>query len=372
MPSPKANILIVEDDAALLEGLRDILEWSGFQTTTASNGLEGLAALEAGPLPDLVISDIMMPRMDGYDFYNAVRARPAWVNVPFIFLTAKGDKNDVHRGKLMGADDYLVKPFDEKDLLVAIQAKLKRRAQLEAAFHSELADLKHAILSSLSHEFRTPLTYIASYSELLSEAGPNLNSREFKDFLDGIRLGSNRLQKLVDDFLLLIELHAGETRQAYERRRLPITDLPILLQKVAAEHTARAAERSVVITTDIPDPLPPVLGDREYLSNAVARLVENGVKFSKKEGGHVTLSAQAVGPRLHIRVADTGIGIRPEDQRQLFNLFHQIGRATQEQQGSGSGLAIALGLVTLHGGTLSVESEFGVGSVFTIELPVTG
>lgn len=371
MSGSKAKILIVEDDAALLEGLRDILEWSGFQITTARNGVEGLAALEAGPLPELVISDIMMPHMDGYEFYNAVRARAEWVNVPFIFLTAKGDKNDVHRGKLMGADDYLVKPFDEKDLLVAIQAKLKRRAQLEAAFHSEIADLKHAILTSLSHEFRTPLTYIASYSELLSESGPNLNSKEFKDFLDGIRLGSSRLQKLVDDFLLLIELHAGETRQTYERRRLPITDLSIILHKVAAEHAARAAERSVTIVTEIPTDLPPIVADREYLSNAVARVVENAVKFSKKEGGLVTLSARFNNQNLQIQVADTGIGIRPDDQRQLFNLFHQIGRATQEQQGSGSGLAIALGLVALHGGTLSVESQLGVGSTFTIELPVS-
>ncbi len=366
---PRTKILIVEDDTALLEGLRDILELSGYHITTARNGEEGLKALEAGPLPELVISDIMMPRMDGYEFYNAVRARSEWVNVPFVFLTAKGEKNDVNRGKLMGADEYLVKPFDEEDLLVAIRAKLKRRAQLDAARHTEIADLKQAILTSLSHEFRTPLTYIASYSELISESGPDLNSKEFKDFMDGIRLGSSRLQKLVDDFILLIELQAGETRQIYERRRLPVTDLPVLLQKVAADHAARAAERAVTLVTEAPADLPTVLADRELLGNALARLVDNAVKFSKPGGGRVMVTAQANRTGLQIRVTDTGLGLRPDDQLQLFNLFHQIDRAKHEQQGSGSGLAIARGLITLHGGTLSVESEFGVGSMFMIELP---
>src|SRR5689334_521023 len=125
------KILVVEDDIALLEGLRDILVLAGYEVTTAANGLEGLAALERG-LPDLILSDIMMPKLDGYQFYAQVRARPEWIGLPFIFLTAKGEKADIRRGKQLGADDYLTKPFEEADLLIAIRSKLDRRAQLDA------------------------------------------------------------------------------------------------------------------------------------------------------------------------------------------------------------------------------------------------
>src|SRR6185503_10573124 len=160
------TILVVEDDAALLQGLRDILELSGYQVLTGRTGVEGLAVLEK-QLPDLIVSDINMPQMDGYQFYSQVRAKPDWVSLPFIFLSAKSEKDDVRRGKLLGADDYIIKPFEEVDLLVAIQGKLNRRAEIQAAMNRQMDDLKRTILTSLNHEFRTPLTYITTYADMM-------------------------------------------------------------------------------------------------------------------------------------------------------------------------------------------------------------
>ena len=367
-----ARILIVEDDDALLEGLRDVLELSGFRVTTARNGVEGLAVLNSDPLPDLIISDIMMPHMDGYQFYSQVRARPEWVNVPFIFLTARGEKTDIRRGKLLGADDYLTKPFDEEDLIVAIRAKLSRRAQLEAAHRYEIADLKRTILTTLNHEFRTPLTYITTYTDILQNSGPDLSSEDFKDFMRGIQVGSERLRRLVEDFIFLVELQTGEAQRTYEGRREALADLPRLLNKVLANSQARAAARGVELIALLPESLPMVVADREFLSNAVGRLIDNGIKFSKKDRGKVYLSAQADDRRVSIQVKDEGVGIRVEELERLFDIFHQIDRAKMEQQGSGSGLAIARSVAEMHGGSLAVESEYGVGSMFTIELPVVG
>jgi DNA-binding response OmpR family regulator len=155
------TILVVEDDPAMIEALRDILDLAGYGVVTARNGVEALAVL-GQRLPDLIISDIQMPRMDGYQFYGQVRAHPDWVRVPFIFLTAKGQKADVRRGKMLGADDYLTKPFDEADLLVAVQAKLNRRAELDAAPGRQMCVLKRTIVTTLNHEFRTPRTDIST------------------------------------------------------------------------------------------------------------------------------------------------------------------------------------------------------------------
>ena len=146
----KTTILVVEDDLHLMEGIRDILQINGYDVLTATNGVAGLDVLKAQPAPrDLIVSDIMMPRMDGYEFFNAVRSVESWVAIPFIFLTAKGEREDIKRGKRMGAEDYVVKPFDADDLLVAVSAKLNRKKQLDEVWQSEMSGIKHNILCVL-------------------------------------------------------------------------------------------------------------------------------------------------------------------------------------------------------------------------------
>ncbi|MCJ7567156.1 MAG: response regulator, partial [Anaerolineales bacterium] len=166
----KPIILVVEDDMALLEGIRELLELSEYKVLTATNGQEALEVLEKKH-PDLIVSDIMMPEMDGYQFHEKVREQPELSAIPFIFLTARGEKADIRRGKELGADDYITKPFDDEDLLVAVRAKLSRWDNLRQQRDEEVADLKSKILLTLSHEFRTPLTYIINYSDLLALDG---------------------------------------------------------------------------------------------------------------------------------------------------------------------------------------------------------
>lgn len=364
------TILVVEDDAALLDGLRDILELSGYRVVTARNGALGLVALEQHR-PDLIVSDINMPRMDGYQFYGHVRAHPEWVSLPFIFLTAKGEKADVRRGKMLGVDDYITKPFEEADLLVAVQAKLNRRAQLDAARDRQIADLKHTILTTLNHEFRTPLTYITTYADMLGDG--NVSAEDFKNFMRGIQVGSDRLRRLVEDFIFLVELHTGEAGQTYDRRRQLLTDVGGLLRTELERHRPRARERGVRLEASLASSLPALQADPEYLANAVGRLLDNAIKFSKKSGGAVVLRAQpgtATLEALVIEVVDEGIGMPAAELAKIFDVFHQIDRAKMEQQGSGSGLAITHGIVQLHGGTLSAVSELNGGSTFRIELPL--
>jgi signal transduction histidine kinase len=364
------HILVVEDDAALLEGVRDILEFSGYRVSTATHGQEALAALEHS-LPQLIISDIMMPKMDGYQLYAAVRARPEWLDVPFIFLTARGDKQDVRRGKELGADDYVIKPFDEEDLLVAIRNKLGRRAQLDEARQTQMNALKRSILTTLNHEFRTPLTHITAYIELLRDSNPGIQSEEFQSFLDAVRAGSERLQRLVEDFIQLVEFQTGESQRVFERRREPLFEIPMILHTVRLHHQERAAQRRVQLHVQVPaEPLPPVLADREFLTNAVSRLVDNAIKFSGRDGGAVTISACVDAEHVPIAVTDEGIGIPAAETERIFDLFYQIDRTKQEQQGTGSGLAIVREIVKMHGGQLAVTSQAGAGSTFTIRLPV--
>jgi signal transduction histidine kinase len=360
------TILVVEDDPAMLDALRDILDLAGYAVLSARNGVEALAVLEKN-LPDLIVSDIQMPRMDGYQLYGQVRAHPDWVRVPFIFLTAKGQKADVRRGKMLGADDYITKPFDEADLLVAVQAKLNRRAELDAAQTRQMSDLKRTILTTLNHEFRTPLTYISTYADMLRDV--DFNADEFKDFMRGIQLGSERLRRLVEDFIFLVELQTGEAQATFERRAAVVADVPLVVSVAVERARPRAEARQVYLEEDTQRPLPTLRADREYLLDALLRLLDNAIKFSKKGGGRVVVRAEAGGRGVRLHVADDGIGMPAEELERIFDVFHQIDRAKMEQQGSGSGLAIASGIARLHGGELRAVSAVGQGSTFTLELP---
>ena len=364
----KPLILVVEDDLALLEGVRELLELSEYKVLTAANGREALDVLEKKQ-PDLIVSDIMMPEMDGYQFHEKVSAQPELSAIPFIFLTARGEKTDIRRGKELGADDYITKPFDDEDLLVAVRAKLKRWENLRQQRDEEVADLKSKILLTLSHEFRTPLTYIINYSDLLELDGQEIATEDFSDFMQGIRRGALRLNSLVDDFLVLVEIETSEAEEAYRYRRRRIEETGLWLRVIVKPFQPTAEERGLTLVTDIPEDLPPLVADEAYLSDAIGRLLDNAIKFSTNESEWVRFSAEAEGDRLILRVQDQGQGIREQDLGGLFDVFYQIDRAKREQQGSGSGLAICKGIIGVHGGEVGVESEFGKGSTFWVSLP---
>jgi CheY-like chemotaxis protein len=144
-----ATILIVEDNPILREGLQEMLELEDFATLAASNGREAIECMEKNH-PDLILSDIAMPEMDGYAFFRAVRSRPEWIAIPFIFLTARGEKDDVRAGKDLGAEDYLIKPLSHEELLTTVRSRLDRAqqlhvAQLQRAYETSLTVLANAI-----------------------------------------------------------------------------------------------------------------------------------------------------------------------------------------------------------------------------------
>lgn len=365
----KAKILVVEDNLALLEGIRELLEYSGYEVLTAENGREALEVLQENR-PDLIVSDIMMPELDGYQFHAQVRENPDLLTTPFIFLTARGEKTDIRKGKEIGVDDYITKPFEDEDLLVAVRAKLNRWERLKEHREEQIADLKHKILLTLSHEFRTPLTYIINYAEMLDSEKDNVSEEEFHDFMIGIRRGASRLNKLVEDFLILVELETGEAEQAYRFRRRLIEDFSLWLRVVVRGYEKKASEKGLTLELDIADDLPAMHVDEAYLGDAIGRLMENAIKFSKESSKAVHVRASQEGDRVEIAIQDEGIGIPPEAQAELFDLFHQIDRAKREQQGTGSGLAICSGVVRLHGGEVRVESQPDAGSTFTISLPI--
>jgi two-component system, sensor histidine kinase and response regulator len=366
----KATVLVVEDDLALMHAIRDILELQGYHVLTASNGADALELLRNRRIaPDVIISDIMMPRMDGYAFFRAVRQESRWTGIPFVFMTAKGEKTDVRVGKLLGADDYLIKPVDPEDLVIAVAAKLRRRIELEELQLTQVSDVKRKILTILNHEFRTPMTYIVAYGDMLNRDADTLSVDEMKMFLSGINAGADRLRRLVENFILLVELETGDAAETFRLRQHPTTDYRSLLTfAVNYMHTAAAA-KNIRVSFDVPEGLPAVSADTDYLRAAVVRLLENAIKFSK-DNSTVELSTYTEGGHVCIRVTDHGRGIPEDELSRIFEPFYQVDRHIHEDQGAGSGLTIIRHIATLHSGYVDVQSKIGEGSAFTLHLPI--
>ncbi len=365
----KKKILVVEDHNLLLLAIRDILEVEGYEVLTASDGVEGLEIMER-VRPDLIVADISMPRMNGYEFYKAARSRPEWVSIPFIFLTAKAEREDRLRGKALGVEDYLTKPFDPKELLITVESRIGRAEAIREATEAEFEELKQQIINLLSHELRTPLTSVYGYTELALEEASQLPMGEFHEFLMGIKQGADRLTRLVEDLLLVIRLDTGQIVQEFRVLGEVTGELAASIGKVALAFQKQAEKKGITIETDVPDELPPVRVYLPFFEDALGRLVDNAIKFSRSQGKVVRIRARADDKQIEVAVSDEGVGIAAADIPSLFQRFRQINRAKMEQQGIGIGLVIAQGLIQAMGGEIDVESEAGVGSTFTIRLPV--
>lgn len=365
----KATVLVVEDDVHLLKGIQDILELDGYSVWTADNGVQGLAVLNEQPAPpDLIVSDIMMPRMDGIQFLKEVRREMRWFSIPFIFLTAKGEKSDVHRGMRLGVDDYVIKPYDPADLLVKIESRLERHRSLTALHTTGMASLKREILTILNHEFRTPLTFVVAYADMLNNPGDQkLTEAEVMSYIQGISTGADRLRNLIENFILLVELETGEAQQTFDWRKGPIGNLPALI-KAARERVKELDAHGHPVTVEIVEPLPFFIGDIEYVTSAMAHLLSNASKFSDR-GSPITIGAFAKGDEVVVWVRDQGRGIPADEFENIWKSFYQIDRATNEDQGAGAGLAIVKGVAELHGGRAEVESEVDKGSTFRLFFP---
>ncbi len=357
-------ILLVDDEQVNLELFSTILEEEGYRIITAQSARGALDQLQK-ERPDLIISDIYMPDMGGFEFYEEVQKNQDLRSVPFIFLSALSDRQHVHEGKELGADDYLTKPVDIDELVTTVKGKLKRAASLRSAMQSEFETLKEQILATLSHELNTPLTYIIGFSEIISSSESQIPMEELKEFAGLIRQGGGRLKNLVDDFLETVQIDSGKTEDYYlkSRKEFNLSDAALALAK---EYSALAAEKNIKFQSDLPDQLL-VVGSETLIKDAIGRLLSNALKFTSE--GRITLCAVREGDIVRLEVTDTGVGIPAPELAHVCEKFYQVNKDKQQQQGSGLGLYIADNLARVNHCELNISSTEGVGTKVTLNIP---
>lgn len=363
--APATRILLVDDDNSIRETVTDILTYYGYDVHAEEHASDAVRWLR-GNTPDLIVSDIMMFGMDGYEFFEAVRSNASLNAIPFVFLSAKGQKTDLRKGYGLGADAYITKPFEPEDLLIAVQGRLKRVQEIKTASQEDMDRMKRNLVNIFGHELRTPLTYIYGYVNLLQDSITEYDQVEIDGMLGEIRRGTDRLVKLTEDLMLMVQIDSGIVAMEITHRKLH-TNLNMLIVEVVRDQSVKAQARNVTIEANVPADLE-LLCVPYYLQDSLARVIENAIKFSAR-GSTIWISAIRDDNKAVITVQDTGIGMEPDQVRLIFEQFRQLNRDVMEQQGVGLGLTIANHIVQLHGGTLDVESEPNLGTSVRISLP---
>jgi len=360
-----AFILVVEDNPDLNFALCEILSSYHYQVRAAYNGSEALSLLREIK-PDVILCDIMMPTMDGYTLLQHTRADVNLRMLPFIFLTARSSTADQRHAKEIGIEDYLTKPIDSNDLVIAIENALQRRKIMREEVERKLDDLRNRIIGMLQHEFRTPLTFVLGYAELLANTdAASINLAELKMSAAAILDGGRRLQRLIEGFLLLAELQ----NRTLARGELDQLDAVTLWRDIAQELEGEATAAGLHIVL-APVEIPAViLGDAHMIEEALRRLLDNAVRYRRPESRLIQVSVTTLATYVGLRIADDGTGIPAAELAEFARPFAQPNRAQRTTTGAGLSLALIKHVADLHGGQLQIESVYGQGSTFTLWLP---
>ena len=360
----RATILVVDDEPHNRKLLETLLRPEGYLTITAADGEEALAAV-AKHHPDLILLDIMMPGMDGYQVADVLKADLRTASIPIIMVTAQVDREARLAGLHAGAEEFLTKPVDRAELWLRVRNLLRlRRTQAaleEARDEADRANLaKSEFLSRMSHELRTPLHAVLGFGQILSMDELRADQRENIEFI--LKAGQHLLD-LINDVLDIAHIETGGIRLSLE---------PVHLTDVlgAALDLVRplAGEDNLTLPLVGLDADVYVVADRQRLLQVLLNLLSNAVKYNRA-GGEITAMCERSGGTVTIAITDTGIGMTRDSLARLFTPFDRLGAEETEVEGTGVGMALSRVLSQHMGGSLTVHSTVGVGSTFMLELP---
>lgn len=363
----KPAVLVVDDNPLIVQVVSSLLASEDYAVYSSENGSQALEILDKTNV-DLIICDVMMPRMDGYQFHDVVRKNCELSHIPFIFLTALGDSDEIQRGREAGADDYLIKPFDPRELLSVVKGKIVRCHSLKKMAEEKFESYRRKVIHTLSHEFRTPLVAINTGAEIILDQQDHLDKKRLANLLEAIRRGGVRLERLVSDFMILQQIEAGITARMFETKRKRCMLHSIAVTAIESDREMLNSE-NFKITVSILNESLEVEVYEPHILDVLRRLIENGVKFSPTLRD-IEIAVYKQEKEGVIEVRDRGIGIDVKRLEEAIDVFGQLDREKLEQQGGGLGLAIAARYLEINKGRLEFSLRDGGGSKVSIILPL--
>lgn len=362
-----AKILVIEDEPAVRQMVLRALREDGHDVAGAENGLEGVEKARSS-LPDLVVCDVRMDKLDGYGTLAALRNDPATKTIPFILMTGQADRAGMRQGMELGADDYLPKPFTINELRATVRARLQKVVLLKQQADERLDNLRANISWALPHELRTPLNGIMGFAEMIVADFESLRQDEVVAMSQAIYDSAKRLHRMIENTLLYaqIELAEGDDAKVRSLRQGGSSDLADIASVTArqrAQSSGRSADLRLTLTPT------KVAMAEEHLARIVDELMDNALKFSDP-GTPVEVAVRREADGAALVISDLGRGMKAEHIANV-GAYMQFERRFYEQQGSGLGLAIVKRLVEVHGGRVNLRSELDVGTEVTVLIPLS-
>lgn len=360
----KGNILIVDDKPANLRLLSDMLTEEGHKVRSVVNGQMALTAAHAAP-PDLILLDISMPGMDGYQLCATLKDDEDLADIPVIFISALDETQGKVKAFGVGGVDYITKPFHIEEVLARVEThlalrNLQRELEYEIAARDKLIAELDAFAHTVAHDLKNPLAVLVSYASMLELRYDQLPNGDIRRYLDSLSRGARKMANIVDELLLLSGV----------RKREEITLEPLAMADVVEEAQQRLGdmvdeyEGEIIVTTDA---WPTALGHGPWIEEIWVNYLSNALKYGG-EPPRVELGASNHdGEQVTFWVRDNGSGLDLAARERLFTPFERLGQARTE--GHGLGLSIVQRIAEKIGGTVGVESTVGEGSTFYFTLP---
>ena len=355
------TILIVEDEKDLRFNLQEMLESAGYNVLSAINGNEALE-LTSHIEPDLILSDIRMPDMDGIELLKNLQENSSTANIPFIFLTAKVEMQDLRDGMVLGADDYLMKPYKIDDVLNAVNSRLKKKEN----YLKTVNDFKKMLSRKIPHELLTPLVGILGFSGIIENDIESLTPEEIKEMAEKIKISGQRLQRRITKFTTYMDIISLIDKKETNKECEENCEIDSVLEQVQLKNITSRIDRRADIVFDRDSAILKIKD--KHLECLLNELIENALKFSEP-GTPIEIIGRSVGEVYKIQITDFGHGMGELDTRRI-DLFNQNGFEYEIAEGLGIGLAIVKKIVELYNGKMNIESEPEVYTCLKIELPL--
>lgn len=370
------SVLVVDDSqhsrlllTALLKGAgyRDVLALESAREAFKHLGMDDLERNAAGS--DLILMDITMPELDGIEACRRIKATPGLQDIPIIMVTAHDEAKYLDEAFAAGAMDYITKPVDKVELRARVRSALALKHEMDSRklAYVKLGEeslAKTQVLSTVSHELKTPLTSIFAYVELLMQPREAMVlSESHQRYVGRIQKNARRLKIVIDDLLDVSRIEAGNLELSFENLEV----MPEIEEAIQSLQFHINEKRTNVVLNTLSTPSY-VKADRFRFSQVMTNLISNACKYSPVEAT-VTITVKELAGRIQIDVSDTGMGISDANQSQLFSKFFRADNSwTRDVSGAGLGLFITKHLIEKQGGEIWVESEEGRGSTFSFTL----
>lgn len=358
-PATKRHILVIDDNLANLQVTARILKDHGYFVSLALSGQAGISQLDIDP-PELILLDIMMPEMSGLEACRIIKQNKKWKDIPIIFLTAKGETQDLVDGFKAGGVDYIIKPFVSDELLVRMRNQIELSDSKKKII--EMNRTRDKLYSIIAHDIRSPFSSIAQTLEAIDLGYFDVNSADFKEMLSHLNARVKETSTLLNS-LLDWTLQQGEAVNV----QIKNYSLSSMVKSCVQLLSANAQSKQITINQNI-DPKMEVLCDEVMMHTVFRNIISNAIKFTPK-GGNINISSQLMGNYVEIQFKDSGIGMSAETIQKIFEKGeHHTSSGTNDEMGTGLGLIMVKDFVEKTKGKIKVESALGEGTKFTVSL----